>query len=408
MTFPSRVRFSPTSFRRLIALALIVIMVLATAPATIAARGVADATKSLVATTTSAVSKLRETIMRQGPSQVAQGRMPPAQIVPAVRPRAARTMEEHAARVAALEINPGGSVVLQTEQPMIFSAIPLDREGVPIQGLHAEWESSDKHVATVRKSGEGRARWPGTAVVTAKAGNIRRSINVTVTQATEEFGGKKRENTRRGQIVTGQTSNSVRSVAATKSVGKAKRAHGAAVARREPSKRAARAPLPQNPPTFDPLPDTETNSLYLAVNAVGSPPGKKLPGAMTASVATGGTENGNSNFSFGLSVAGLSGRGLDAWLSLNYHSQLWNKSTDGTNTFLTYNVDSDWPAPGFRLGFGQLDDQGSYGFTLTESDGTRRALVNTSAALQRLLREQSLKGRTRRRQLAPMIIPVVR
>jgi hypothetical protein len=138
--------------------------------------------------------------------------------------------------------------------------------------------------------------------------------------------------------------------------------------------------MPQNSPSYDPLPDTETNSLYEAVNAVGNQPGKTKPGAMTPSAATDGNENGNSNFSFALPVVSLPGRGIDASLSLNYHSQLWNKSTDGSSqTWLTYNVDSDWPAPGFRLGFGQIEDQGSSGFTLTEANGTRHALVYSSA-----------------------------
>src|SRR5206468_2956933 len=35
-----------------------------------------------------------------------------------------------------------------------------------------------------------------------------------------------------------------------------------------------------------------------------------------------------------------------------------------------------WPAQGFRLSFGQIEDQGSYGFTLTDPDGTRHALVH--------------------------------
>jgi RHS repeat-associated protein len=89
--------------------------------------------------------------------------------------------------------------------------------------------------------------------------------------------------------------------------------------------------------------------------------------------------SGNRNFSFGLPILNLPGRGLDVSLSLVYNSLLWNKSTSGSTTYLTYDVDSGWPAPGFRLGFGQIEDQGSNGFTLTDPDGTRHALAYSSA-----------------------------
>lgn len=126
---------------------------------------------------------------------------------------------------------------------------------------------------------------------------------------------------------------------------------------------AANPPTPSRPPNDDPLPDGETASLYAPHNTVGSPPGKT---------------SANRNFSFGLPILNLPGRGIDVSLSLTYNSLLWNKSTSGGTTYLTYDVDSGWPAPGFRLGFGQIEDQGSQGFTLTDSDGTRHALAYTS------------------------------
>jgi len=130
----------------------------------------------------------------------------------------------------------------------------------------------------------------------------------------------------------------------------------------------------------DPLPDDETDSLYQASNATGAPAGKTKPAAMTAATATGGNENGQNNYSFGFPIVGLRGRGMDLSLSLIYNSQVWHKSTDSEeNTELTYDVDSDWPAPGFRINYGQIEDQGSHGFTLTDGDGTRHELVYTSA-----------------------------
>lgn len=380
MIFLSIGRVSPIALRQFIAISLIAIMLLATAPATLAATAVKDAAEKFVAVTNSAGVTLQQTIFRQKASQgtvgTQRGKMPTRQIVPGVKPRVPRTKEQHGIQVASLEINPGSTVVLQAQQSMLFSAVPLDSGGAPIQGLTADWESSDKRIVKVRKSGEALAGQPGSAVVTAKAGGVRQRIEVTVIETADPAGGKKKEDTKRRDL-RGTKSGVVPPVTGTTRSGRAKRSHGASTP--NPISGLANAPAPQNPPTFDPLPDGETNSLYQAANVIGAAPGKKRAGALTPPVATGGDENGNSNFSFAFPVAGMSGRGLDVSLSLTYNSQLWNKSDDGTDTYLTYNVDSGWPAPGFRLGFGQIEDQGSYGFTLTEPDGTRRALIYVSS-----------------------------
>lgn len=133
-------------------------------------------------------------------------------------------------------------------------------------------------------------------------------------------------------------------------------------------------------PNDDPLPDNETSSLYQPNNLVGTPQGKKKPGALTAASAVPVSESGIKNFNFGLPVVSVPGRGIDVSLPLVYNSLLWNKSIDpsDSSTWMTYDVDSGYPAPGFRLGYGQIEDQGSAGFTLTEANGTRHALVFSS------------------------------
>ncbi|MFZ0750717.1 MAG: hypothetical protein WAM70_15245, partial [Pyrinomonadaceae bacterium] len=132
-------------------------------------------------------------------------------------------------------------------------------------------------------------------------------------------------------------------------------------------------------PGDDPLPDGETNSLYQAANAIGAPPGKSRAGAPKPSSALAATESANKNFRLGLPIVGLPGRGLDASVGLTYNSNVWHKSTSGSSTYMTYDVDSSWPATGWRITLGQIEDQGSAGFTLTDMDGTRHALVYTSA-----------------------------
>lgn len=287
------------------------------------------------------------------------------------------------ARVASIQINTQEAVVLQSREPMLFAGIPTDSEGGTIQGLRSEWESSDRQVVFISKTGQALAGKPGTAILTAKAGRLRRSVRVTVIEGSKTFGQKKRENSRRKPK---QIARNTTPPVSAKISGKPglKRQHVSAIGHSvKAGVTGGRAPLPTLPlrdPNVDPLPDDETYSLYEPANNVGAPPGKTRPGANTRAAATEGTETGNKNFSFGLPIIGLSGRGIDVALNLTYNSLLYNKSVDPFegSTWLTYDVDSGWPAPGFRIGYGQIEDQGTNGFTLTDADGTRHALNYTS------------------------------
>ena len=300
---------------------------------------------------------------------------------PGVRPSAPRPKEDQESGVAALQINPAGDVVLQSQQPMVFAAIPVDDQGMTVQGLGAEWSSNNRQVVFIKENGEAIAGRPGTAILTATAGRVRESVRVTVVEGTgEEFGGKKKENSRRAP------QKSARNIPLTggpkstrKSDAKQKRAHSSS--RSETLASGAPAPMFLRDPLDDPLPDDETGSLFSPSNAVGAPPGRTTPGATTPATATDGTETpGSANFTFDVPVVSLPGRGMNLGLSLTYNSRAYNKSTDpfDGSTWMTYDVDSGWPAAGFRLGFGQIEDQGSFGFTLTDGDGTRHALKFTS------------------------------
>jgi len=287
-----------------------------------------------------------------------------------VKPQPPPTKSQREARVSSLRINPKGDTTLQAGQPMLFSAMPLDNQGEPIQGLASEWETSDKEVVSITKTGDAVAGKPGHANLTATAGKVTQTTQVTVTEATKDgFGGKKQSSTRRkaDDKKSFNQQSSPNSLAATDRVDQRRHHAGSA-----PPPVSA----PTRIPTDDPLPDDESNSLYAASNGVGSPPGTKKPGAVSPPVVAQGTENGNQNFSFALPIVGLSGRGPGVSLSLVYNSQVWNKSTaSDSSTWMSYDVDSGWPGPGFRLGFGQIEDQGDFGYTLTDPDGTRHALV---------------------------------
>lgn len=96
------------------------------------------------------------------------GHMPARPVTgPGVTPQAALPTVELEARVASLRLSPNGDVVLQSRQPMMFSAIPIDSGGTPVHGLSAEWESSNRSVVAIQKSGAAVAHEPGNAILTA-------------------------------------------------------------------------------------------------------------------------------------------------------------------------------------------------------------------------------------------------
>ena len=192
------------------------------------------------------------------------------------------------ARVASLEINKPGPVVLRSRETMQFMAIPLDSAGATVQSVQAQWESTDKQVVFIRKNGQAVGGKPGMATLRVRAGNVTRTVHVTVIEGSREpYGGKKKINSRRGQGVA-----LLRSADSVPLPGnpKLKRHHATAV-----------SSVFLRDPNEDPLPDGETVSLYETANLVGNVPGKtprgiiRLPPFRPAAETT-----GNKNFSFGL------------------------------------------------------------------------------------------------------------
>jgi hypothetical protein len=82
---------------------------------------------------------------------------------------------------------------------------------------------------------------------------------------------------------------------------------------------------------------------------------------------------GSANFHIVVPALNLPGRGLDLVLALHYNSRLWHKA--GNKNRMFFNIDKDWPAPGWSLGFGKLVAAGQQGNLFIEPDGTRRPLT---------------------------------
>lgn len=297
---------------------------------------------------------------------------------PGVGPRSPQTKIEKEGRVVSLRVNPGGQVQLESQQQMLFTAIPTDNEGNSIHGIHATWTSSDEHVLFIKTNGEALAGNAGRAVIAARSGSCTATVNVVVMgKPKREPGRTETEEAKKnpGEERLTRIKNGRKSVGISQQAIRKNANLSSAVKHHEAS---FTSPVSVQGGVENRLPDDQTNSLYSPTNTVGSPPGKTKPGASTRAVATQGTEtNGDQNFTFGLPVVGLKGRNLDAALSLVYNSQVWNKSIDDAGrVWMTYDVDAGWTGPGFRLGLGQIEAQGDSGLTLIDADGTRHALID--------------------------------
>lgn len=82
---------------------------------------------------------------------------------------------------------------------------------------------------------------------------------------------------------------------------------------------------------------------------------------------------GSSNFQIAAPVVSLPGRGIDLALALIYNSNLWQLQDNR----IRYDIDRDWPAPGWSLGFGKLAVSAG-GNILYGPDGTRHQLTRTA------------------------------
>ena len=74
---------------------------------------------------------------------------------------------------------------LQLGEALQLSAEALDENGRPIPGVEFSWESSNTSVATVDATGLVTAVAAGTATITASAGDVRATVEITVVSATQ-------------------------------------------------------------------------------------------------------------------------------------------------------------------------------------------------------------------------------
>ncbi|HEV2863860.1 MAG TPA: RHS repeat-associated core domain-containing protein [Pyrinomonadaceae bacterium] len=284
-----------------------------------------------------------------------------------------------------------GPLVLQQQEPINLTALPLDADGDAVHGVTPWWYSSDRSVVFVRKDGQALAGNPGTALLTAHVNTIKAVVVVTVVPNSQKYGGQKPDSTRTlpatPPLLGRRADAGVRFVNAAWSPDSARPTAARAPRARLVKAGAAAAQLTtprtgrRRPDYEERLPDDESESLYEPRNDVGTPPHRTEPGAPTppAAIPSAMETPGSDNFNFVVPAVGLGGRGLDIYLALTYNSRLWHRSTDRAGgAHMTYDVDAGWPAPGFRLGYGYVEAQGTNGFTLVQPGGSRHRLVKVN------------------------------
>jgi RHS repeat-associated protein len=88
-----------------------------------------------------------------------------------------------------------------------------------------------------------------------------------------------------------------------------------------------------------------------------------------------GKPKGKTNFNIAAPVLSIPGRGLNLDLSLYYNSLVWSK----INQDISYDMDKDWLAPGWNMGFGKIINVINGGIVQVEADGTRRSFAGDIA-----------------------------
>jgi RHS repeat-associated protein len=86
-----------------------------------------------------------------------------------------------------------------------------------------------------------------------------------------------------------------------------------------------------------------------------------------------GKPKGRSNFNISAPVFSLPGRGVGVDLNLFYNSQVWSKLDQD----ISYDMDKDWMAPGWTMGFGKIVNIIGGGIVQVDADGTRHYYSGT-------------------------------
>jgi RHS repeat-associated protein len=281
------------------------------------------------------------------------------------KPKPQETQEERNSRVARVDISPREATIA-AGQKIHFIAVAYDANNSPIGGVSFDWdnenEDTGEKVSVEEKgkfsSAKGRfsSSKEGNYRVKARFGGFEASAKVKV-KGLKYLSGQQPIGTRTvSSRDLPQPSRSSLSLPATK-----KR-----IAKNAPGRFATRyssggtRAMPRLLPLISDEFGWNDGNFSTADD-----PGKNR-GELPGHPPDGGA--GSSNFQFAAPVLSLSGRGQDVNFGLSYNSRVWHKA----NSEITFDIDHDWPGPGWSLSFGKIVGMGSQnGYMIIEPDGTR-------------------------------------
>lgn len=282
------------------------------------------------------------------------------------------------ARVASIRIFPG-DVTISVDAQVAFAAVAYDQNGEPVGGVTIKWSGyhiDRKRAVSLSPRGNFEATAPGSFKITAEGAGQTAVATVTV------LPGVRRQlidvplNVRpvssrdlpAVEIEKSNNKSAQRSSYLAKAPAKAKAARISRQQRAHAARqnKLANAGALKRSPAITPLPlEPEggwgSDNYWSADdpgNGRGHPPGHPLDNGA-----------GSGNFQMLAPVLDLPGRGIDLSLGLAYNSRVWNKA----GTQINFDIDRDWPAPGWSLGFPKVVDLGLGGSMIVDPDGTRHS-----------------------------------
>jgi RHS repeat-associated protein len=268
------------------------------------------------------------------------------------RAQRAETLSDRLAAVAHIRISPTKFVGYEGEGVML-AAHPTDYLDRTIQGVKFTWESSNTNKVEIDEMGRARFLQAGLALITCRAGSAEATAPVFVRP-----GHKPRQSDQEWRA--DQSSLSVNATPANPT-----------------GSQGMGSLLPTLLDKLNPtvsaqgfwVNDLAYDELWSEPrNLVGAPRNRAIEPTAIGSVMPEG-----SNFNWVVPLINLSGRGINASLSLYYNSRIWTRR----NNQLAYDAIGGWPAPGFSLGFGRIVTYGTDSNTkylLIDPDGTRHYL----------------------------------
>ena len=287
-------------------------------------------------------------------------------------PIAQEKQADRDARVHRIEILPG-DVEAEERQIINFAAVAYDKDDEPVSGVAFRWNARDEgrnRNARISQRGEFSSEGAGNFKVTVEGAGRTASVKVKV------GGGKERRKGDDKPLEIKTTSSRdlppEAQAAAVKSkqqaTGVNKSAATAEAKARFAHARAANVKTSANPTAMPMwLDDGWGPDNYYSLDDPGNTRGNPPGGTMDQGAGSG-------NFKFATPVTALGGRGMNLSLALSYNSRMWNKA----GTKINYDIDRDWPAPGWNLGVGKLLALGVYiGGMLVDGDGTRHPYTGT-------------------------------